>query len=234
MKTMNKWNQIKKAYHKGILTEQETKREAEMLFYEELLEFLQEIKITNENYHNFLEDHERWKQNKYKHDFFEWIENLCIPMEYFEPIPTSIKRPTYSWPEMANYKIFYDVIEDDGFFKDLDPVGKTFHFKDKNNLSSMITILPRKDQHSEFSDIGYFQYLGMGTVEGYTSNDPQEMAILIDAKDPSLFTFVLDGKKDENRNTIYNFPLWDEYWKWMNNREEMEQKIIEQVLKNEA
>ncbi len=162
------------------------------------------------------------QQNIIFHDLFLKIvrhtpskvdcEALSIPAQYFEPLSKDVKTPKYSWPQFEALNVFYDVKEEDGFFENPE-LNKTFHLKDSNHLQADFKILSRNNS--------FFKVVG--TLEGYTK-EKEEMNLCISNR--KEMTFILKGTSD-NLEAMRQFPLWQSYWKLVEEKELIENKVIE-------
>ena len=134
------------------------------------------------------------------------LEACHVPIEFFRPVPEGIIRPDDHPAHFpGEYVIGWNIWEaDDDLAQGKWKAGETITLTDHYGLKTVMQIdrvfTETDKKHSCDAD-----YIGTGTIEGYTSPRPREIKV-----------FVEDGKIDSltffrgNDDNI-DFPLWKAY-----------------------
>ena len=72
------------------------------------------------------------------------------------------------------------------------------------------------------------EYIGTGTIEGYTSDRPREIIITVSADDQIRCLFTEQDHDD--RDAFKSFPLWKDYHQIIRKLEQEEEDIITKLM----
>ena len=205
------------------------------------------LQISEENWKDVLADYEKWSQgeapdsrsekpwlqsdsglkSKSIHTaseseravFFRCIDYMKLPIAYYEPIPDHIVRPCFRYT-MYGPDLKWDIwgiVDDGGLIADPEPIGKTFVLTDKYGLKTRIDIQHMGTEQCEWRTYKS-DYLGMGTIEGYTSSTPVEIEIWLTSNKDRVDTLTIyaygnDPIWNEHYDAYHKFPLWQEYFR---------------------
>lgn len=229
-------------YYSGLSSENELKffvRKVFESFYSFLYENGIRTKFSVENRKDFLEDYEKWSHGEsldctstqpwlfhYSKDsgygcaasetekaiHFEIMELCKLSLEYNEPLPEDAVIPDIRIPKYGDGFVD-DIVDDGGLVCDKEPVGKTFVLTDKHGLKTKLLVERVGGDWLE----GEYDYLGMGTIEGYTSSNPVKIKIFLwQGKVVSLRVYIsgYDARR-EHEMAFRKFPLWQKFVAWM-------------------
>lgn len=207
-------------------------------------------KITAENWDAFLSDYEAWNADSLIKDdskilwlkyssvsrdveqiasvdekslFFEIMDRFGFTVEYYEPLPVGAAIPDMRIATYGDGRI-WDIVNDGGLATDQRPVGKTFELTDKYGLKTTLQILRQGDNgRGKKCD-----FWGMGTIEGYTSDDPVEISVeLENGKVHYLSVLIKHSKHSEHYKVFATFPLWQDYLANVNKKHEIYKTCVE-------
>ena len=149
-----------------------------------------------------------------KSHFFELMTFFCYPTEYYMPYPEGVPIPDraagFLFPDDIN--IGYDIWKDDGGLFDAgfrmgDDIVLTDHYGLKSHIK--VTECLRECLSERIgTDSGLKRrYLGVGTIEGYTSETPRP--IVIETYEGRIKVLCTHGD-EEDEKAMKAFPLWKE------------------------
>ena len=229
-----------KRYSSGYLTDDERyglfSEEFQKGFYDFLRNKRVYTKFSDDSWPRFLEDYGFWQDEKQpcsslgsawlvyddsgeasvldKNSFFKLMKAYCIPPSYFTPIPDDCIKPKHQFnmygTGMAG-TVQFDLADDGGMYSCDSPIDKEFILTDENGLKATIFI-ERTGKKDEIHNHMTPQYVGHGTIEGYTSSQPRE--IFISDREGNTVWFWIHVKNDDH-NVLNHFPLWDSYNAYM-------------------
>ena len=129
-----------------------------------------------------------------------------VPFEYYRPVPEGIVCPDCMTSRYANeYYVGWYIWEDDGgLTKDDFHLGDTITLTDRHGLKARIRV-DRKIDKSIRHPESTADYVGTGTVEGYTSARPREIQIYV--KDHKISCLYFRRDEDD-----FGFDLWKDYY----------------------
>jgi len=248
---------MQKSYKRGLLTDTDVKTWIENTIIDAFKEFYGqgrfERHIDQDSFKRFTEDHQMWKDqdepcsmtgtpwlidrekdgeadHEKKKEFFDLIDMFHIPINYFEPIPADVICPDslpghYPGETIIGWKIWED---DGGLLSDGFMLGDVIKLTDRKGLKSVLRII--KDNRPEDKSIQNveYDYLAMGTIEGYTSSREREVKVYVrDGKIDHLTTFIMGN---DDAEAFLNNPLWKDYNIHMETKEKIRQEVVEKIL----
>lgn len=201
-------------------------------FYDYLSRKRVYTKFSDSSWIRFLEDYSLWYDGKQpcsllggawlvykdseevsvldKNSFFKLMEAYSIPPSYFKPIPDSCVKPKNHFNMYGNGisgTVRFDLADDGGMYSCDSPIDKDFILTDENGLKAVIFI-ERTGKKDEIHDHMDPQYVGHGTIEGYTSSRIREIYIS-ERKDNTIWFWISVGNDD--LDVLRHYPLWDSY-----------------------
>ncbi len=165
-----------------------------------------------------------------KNRFFKLMEAYCVPLLYFKPIPDSCIRPKDRFKMYGTGMagtVRFDIVDDGGLYSCDSPIGKEFTLTDESGLSAVI-LIERTGKKDEIHNLMDPQYVGRGTIEGYTSSRPREMFIS-ERRDNAVWFWIHVGNDDYD--VLHHFPLWDSYNAYMADLQERSREHIQGLIK---
>ena len=225
-----------KKYRSGFLTEDELRRHFQWELQEGFFDYLSSKKVRTEfsdaSWSRFLKDYDLWKAGKQpcsllgspwlvyddseevsvldKNSFFRLMDAYCILPSYFKPIPDSCIRPKHQlkmYGTGMTGTVRFDLADDGGMYSCDSPIGKTFTLTDEYGLRAII-LIERTGKKDEIHNLMDPQYVGRGTIEGYTSSRPRE--IFISEREGNTVWFWIHVGNDDY-DVLHHFPLWEHY-----------------------
>ena len=157
------------------------------------------------------------------------MDFLGIPLELYKPLPAYSPHPDCYPGHFYNETIVGMRIweSSSGLSDDPDPVGKEFVFRDHFGLKTHVTIL-RKVPPADRKNQGEPDYIGRGTVEGYTSDQPRVIEIYL--KEGQLV--CLKWREEEgDRKAFIAFPLWEDHVRLQDEKEAIRSRVLEELVK---
>ena len=239
-------------YRNGYMTDNERynlfAREFQKGFYDYLSSKKVSTNFNDDSWCRFLEDYGLWRDGKQpcsllgsawlicddseeagvldKNSFFKLMEAYRISPSYFQPIPDSCAKPQHDFnmygTGMAG-RVRFDLSDDGGMYSCGNPIGKEFILTDENGLKAVVFI-ERAGKNDEIHNHMDSQYVGHGTIEGYTSSREREIFISERKNNTVWFWISVDN---DDLDVLQTFPLLDSYnafqadW-WKRRREHMQ------------
>ena len=155
--------------------------------------------------------------------FFEIMEHFGFPAEYYEPVPTGTAIPDMRIATYGEGRIG-GIVDDGGLAAEQNPVGKTFVLIGQYGLKTTLQIL-RQGDNGRGKKCAFW---GMGTIEGYTSDDPVEISVeLKDGKVHYLSMLIKYSKRSEHYKVFAAFPLWQDYLANVDKKHEIYKTCVE-------
>ena len=238
-KSTRAFQKFSQYYRAGIITSEEKMEKYRDEFHEGFYDFLRKKRLrtrfNERTLSGFLEDYSLYRQGKREYSsqsaepwllyddsleasdldktsFFKLMEAFHIPAEYFEPLASSCIMPKWR-KDIAGSGTFaiisFSLIDDGGWIGDSDPVGKTFTFTDELGLKAVIKIERRATKEDDVHNTFRTEYVGSGTIEGYTSERIREIRISAHDKVHGISFYTRLGNDDLSAFMAY--PLWADY-----------------------
>ena len=134
------------------------------------------------------------------------------PLEYYRPVPADIIRPDI-YLSHDNHWPFYWFVgfgiweKDEGLAHGIYQIGETKTLVDHCGLKATIRIDRhiREDEKSRYLDC---DYIGTGTIEGYTSSRKREIKIYLDRKNNRIGSLLFRAGDDDHWT---EYPMWKPY-----------------------
>ena len=169
-----------------------------------------------------------------KIQFFRLMEAFNMPPEYFQTFPEGTVCPdVLTGREPQDLLIGWKIWDDDGgLLSDSFQLGDTVTLTDHYGLKSFITITEHLASNEEKRSRRISEdYIGAGTIEGYTTSRSRQIRIgILDGKIRYLHT----TSDNEDRELFDSFPLWSnarEYGgKIIETREKALRSLIERFM----
>ncbi len=154
-----------------------------------------------------------------KNTFFSIMDLLMIPLPDFCFDNKQIEVPAvYSFSSLN--EIFFDCVDDDGLFSEMEPSGKRYHIKGEKGIDLLVTI---RDV-CEGSFIPFLTYHGFGFVKEYMEERDRPLTITYINKDASSFRVAPHFLDEENRNAYQEYPRWKPFFSDMKEKKEKRDK----------
>ncbi len=244
-------------YFKGFMTLEELHwniRQVFDSFFMFLYSHSIKWKMSGGNWKLFLFDYQAWRTERYsdissnslwlrhssvsqdidcaasadeKKLFFEIMDHLKLPIEYFEPIPAETAMPDMRIPTYGEGYIT-DIVDDGGLANDKEPIGKIFVLTDKLGLKTQFTAQRMgRDECGKICD-----YYGIGTVEGYTSSNPVTINVYLWQGKISYINVRISGHdaRREHEQAFRTFPLWQKHLAWVDKKQAIYEVCVEAFL----
>ncbi len=122
--------------------------------------------------------------------------------------------------------VWFDVADDGGMYSGDSPIGKDFILTDESGLKAVVFI-ERAGKEDEVHNVMDPQYVGHGTIEGYTS--PRERKIYISERYNNTVWFYISVGNDD-LEVLRNFPLWESYHAFAADRERRDHENIRGLI----
>ena len=247
---------IQKSYKRGMLSDSEVKTWIDNTIIDAFKEFYShgrfERHIDHNSFNRFTDDYKMWKDqdkpcsltgtpwliDKYedceasyekKKEFFEIIDMFHIPITYFEPIPAEVVRPDcYPGHYPGEIIVGWEIWKSDEklFLNELKP-GSVVELTDHRGFKSVLRIVKHNREEDKNRQNGEYDYLAMGTLEGYTSSRERKVRVYVRDGKISHLTTVRDNDDFE---AFLDFPLWKDYHSYTNIKERIRQEVINKIL----
>lgn len=194
-------------------------------------------KFNDDSWDRFLEDYSLWHDGKQpcsllggawlvyndseeascldKSSFFQLMDAYSLPPSYFKPFPDSCIKPKCHFHSGSSVIVRFDFVDDGGMYSCDSPIDREFILTNENGLKAVIFI-ERMGKKDEIHNVMDTQYVGRGTIEGYTS--PRVRKIYISKREDNTLCFCIPFDKDDY-DVLHQFPLWDSYNAYMCDRE---------------
>ena len=155
------------------------------------------------------------------------FDALHIPVEYYRPVPEGINCPDeYPGHFSSEYFIGDNIWEEDGGLGQGNfTVGETKTLIDHYGLKTVIRIEQHIPESGKSPRCG-FDFVGSGTIEGYTSARSREIKVYILKGRVSCLQFFKGNDDMEIR-----FPLWEDYRKDRLKTHQIHEQIIMDLIK---
>lgn len=159
-----------------------------------------------------------------KSQWFRIVEAMHLPIDYFKPvdayidndIPRPDKTDVHYYHNCTVKSILFDCVDDGGLLTDKNPIGKTYVLKSNKGLSANITV---KEYAKVSSKICGF--VCEGWIEGYTAKLPRKMPeISVYLNKENHIDYMSFYSSWEDQKVYNDFPLWQEYFKKDDEKEE--------------
>ena len=165
-----------------------------------------------------------------KVQFFRLMEAFNMPPEYFQAFPEGTVCPdvlTGRWPQdlLIGWKIWED---DGGLLSDSFRLGNTVTLTDHYGLKTIITITEHLASKEEKRNKKITEdYIGTGTIEGYTTSRPRQIRIgIMDGRIGYLYS-VTDN---EDRAAFESFQLWNSAREYGEKITEIREKALHSLI----
>ena len=236
-KSHDSFRTVCKLYKMGCITKDEVNRrfssELQKGFYDYLCEKRLYTRFNDDTWARFLDDYSLWYEEKQpcsvfggawlvyndseeascldKNSFFKLMDAYSIPASYFKPFPDRGIKPKCHFHSNSSVIVRFDLSDDGGMYSCDSPIDKGFILTNENGLKAVIYIerMGKKDETHNTMDT---QYVGRGTIEGYTSTRLRTIFIS-KREDDTVYFWIPYGKDDYD--VLYHFPLWDSYNAYM-------------------
>lgn len=227
---------ICKMHRNGYMLDDECDRLFREEFWKGFYDYLNKkrvhTKFTDDTWTGFLEDYSLWQNGKGsysavgnpwlvyddseaasvldKNRFFKLMEAYYVPSSYFKPIPDGCVKPKQHFDMYGTGMagtVRFDLTDDGGLYTCGNPIGHEFILVDDTGLKASISV-ERAGKKDEIHNRMDPQYVGHGTIEGYTSSRPRE--IFISKQDKGIVWFWISVENDD-LDVLHHFPLWEPY-----------------------
>ena len=253
----NSFREVCKKHKKGWLIDEEKEGEFNRIFYEGFYKLLEEHGLytgfNDKSWVKFNDEYILYKEGKQpdsslsdywlryddsveasaldKASFFKLIDAYFIPIEYFTPVPEDYVKPLHHFTMYGNGMsgaIEFYLVDDGGLFSDSNPSGKIFTLIDDKGLKAELNIIRLATKEDNNNNRFVAKYIGEGTIEGYTSMRKREISI--SEIDKNNMTYLYLHIENDDLDTFYEFPLWQDYHKFIFERSKIAKKHIHALM----
>ena len=145
-----------------------------------------------------------------KEHVFSLMEAFGVPLEYYKPAPEgtafSMRLFTRFYPELiVGYGDYW--VDDGGLLSKDFQIGSEVTLKNRNGLKAIIKITEHLTAEDKRKRRSYSDYIGIGHIEGYTTDRDREIEISVhNGSISGLFTRI----DNDDRDVFNSFPLWQD------------------------
>jgi len=146
---------------------------------------------------------------------FKLMDIFKTPIHLFEKCPSNIASPNrridHVYADGLSISIPFEEIDDNALLLDLDPIGKKYCIKGKNNVTVFITV-------TEVVSSDKFQFpdfIGLGHIDGYTSDVERKITVYTNPKSGKIDMLAFFSDFDYDDQTAFmNDTRWQQYFAW--------------------
>ena len=158
-----------------------------------------------------------------KMQFFKLMEAFRMPVERYRPAPKSSPRHQRGFFDKDMVTVFWK--DDEGISSDDMRIGDEITLTDRSGIKATFKVMEQRSM--TMYGIKYCDYVGIGTIEGYTTSREREILIAFKDDKVDILSTIAD---DDDMKLFNSYPLWKEYFEYVDDIHRIHDAALSSLL----